>query len=57
VERQVIEWFQARITYSADWAKDGKEWAQVEGFQNEDFLTSYLHSMGWRIVKAERVQS
>ena len=49
------DWFQARITYSADWAEDGQEWTQVEGFQNESFLTSYLNSMGWRIVKAERI--
>jgi hypothetical protein len=53
----MIEWFQARITYSAEWAKDGHEWSAIEGFQNESFLTSYLHSMGWRIVKAERIES
>ena len=53
----MLDWFQARITYSAEWAKDGQEWSQVEGFQNQDFLTSYLHSMGWRIVKAERVEA
>jgi hypothetical protein len=53
----MLEWFQARITYSAQWAKDGKEWSQIEGFQDESFLTSYLHSMGWRIVGAERIKN
>ena len=53
----MIEWFQARITYSAEWAKDGREWSAIEGFQNESFLISYLHSMGWRIVKAERIEA
>jgi hypothetical protein len=51
----MLDWFQARVTYSQDWAKDGHEWTQVEGFQNESFLTSYVHSMGWRIVKVEKI--
>lgn len=50
-----MDWFEARITYSAEWAKNGEEFARIEGFQNESFLNSYLHSMGWRIVKAERI--
>ena len=53
----MIEWFQARITYSAEWAKDGQEYTNTEGFQNQSFLDSYLHSMGWRIVKAEKVSA
>jgi len=53
----MIEWFQAKITYSGNWAKDGKEWWGIEGFQNQSFLDSYIHSMGWRIVKAERIES
>jgi hypothetical protein len=48
-------WLEAKITYSAEWAKDGKEFSRTEGFQNESFLTSYVHSMGWRIVKTERI--
>ena len=50
-----MNWFQARITYSAEWAENGKEFTNIEGFQDESFLTSYLHSMGWRITKAERI--
>jgi hypothetical protein len=42
--------FYARITYAPEYAKDGNEWSQIEGFQNMDFLTSYLNSMGWRIT-------
>jgi hypothetical protein len=53
----MTNWFQAKITYSAQWAKDGQEFSQIEGFQDESFLTSYLHSMGWRIVKAERLEA
>lgn len=49
------KWFQAEITYSREWSESGKEWSQVEGFQDETFLETYLDSMGWRIVKAERV--
>ena len=45
--------FDARITYSAKWSDTGEEWSQVEGFQNEDFLNSFLKAMDWRIVKHE----
>ena len=47
------KFFDAKITYSAEWSATGEEWEQVEGFQDEGFLNSYLEAMGNRIVKAE----
>ena len=52
----MVEHFEARITYAPEYAKDGKGWSQVEGFQNMDFLTSYLNSMGWRITNHEIIK-
>lgn len=46
--------FTERITYSADWSDNGKEWSQLEGFLQESDLTQYLQSMSWRIIAHKR---
>jgi len=48
-----LQFFNARITYSPKWSDTGKEWQEVEGFQNMEFLTSYLEVMEWRIIRHE----
>jgi hypothetical protein len=46
--------FDAKITYSSNWSDTGREWAQVEGFLQEQDLIDYVKSMDWRIIKVER---
>lgn len=48
-----MDYFQARITYSPEYAGDGKEFTTTEGFQDMTFLTHYLEVMGSRITKYE----
>lgn len=48
-----LQFFDARITYSPEWHDTGVAYTQVEGFQNMEFLTSYLEVMGWRIIDHE----
>lgn len=48
-----LQFFDARITYSPEWHETGVAYTTVEGFQNMEFLTSYLEVMGWRIIDHE----
>ena len=49
--------FRAKITYSAHWAENGKEWTETEGFLREEDFTNYLKTMDWRIAKTEKVKA